>query len=200
MGNYTCCIQTPTGMGIGWYAGIFRKYETVRCHWHGIFMFILDFRPEFSKTCQKSADRWSKIWWWAIINWQCWTCWESRIHPGACLGAWQERSPSAPPAENINQSAGNAPSISLICVFYCDKSNWMLDRCAFCPYFAYELQTFRLMVRPHPWHIKLHLGRSWKLCGPTNPSEKNYDFGRTSHLLVGHTAMCLVSLESCLKF
>ena len=42
-------------------------------------------------------------------------------------------------------------------------------------------QTFRLMVRPRPWRIEIHFGRSWsQLDGPTHPSENIYDFGRNS--------------------
>ena len=55
------------------------------------------------------------------------------------------------------------------------------------------------MVRPHPWRIKLHFGRSWsQLDGPTGPSENISDFGKNweNHLLLGQTTMYLVSLES----
>ncbi len=40
-------------------------------------------------------------------------------------------------------------------------------------------QTFRLTVRLRPWCIKLHLGYTWsQLEGPTDQSEKKYNFGK----------------------
>ena len=64
------------------------------------------------------------------------------------------------------------------------------------------MKAFRLTVRLRPWHIKLHLGRSWsQLEGPKDPWEKNkilgdLRFSVKGHLLAVQTAMCLVSLES----